>query len=86
MAFLVLLPFWPIAGQVGESAGRVPPADGAVPGAALPRPKDSLPAEAAAGRSGDHQSPDIASVHGIYICTSLPVCVLAAGLCWWQNQ
>lgn len=54
------------SGQTGERPGRVPPADGAVPGAAGPRSQDRLPAEAAAGGPGLHQSPDITAVHGAY--------------------
>lgn len=43
-------------GQVGVRAGRVPPADGAVPGPAGPPGEDILPAETTAGGRGAHQS------------------------------
>lgn len=42
-------------GQAGVCARRLPPADGAVQGAAGPRGEDRLPAEAAAGGRGAHQ-------------------------------
>lgn len=62
------LALWLLApsGQAGECAGSVPPADGAVPGAAGPHPKDRLPAKAAAGRSGHHQGPNLTPLHGMY--------------------
>lgn len=56
------------SGQAGECAGCVPPADGAVPGAASPRPQDRLPAEAATGGSGHHQGPNIPALHGMSVC------------------
>lgn len=55
------------SGQAGECAGHVPSADGAVPGAASPRPQDCLSAEAAAGRSGHHQGPNISPIHGMTV-------------------
>lgn len=56
----------PPSGQAGECAGSVPPEDGAVPGAADPRPEDRLSAEAAAGGSGLHQGPNITALHSMF--------------------
>lgn len=53
--------FYP--GQAGVGARRLPPADGAVQGAAGPRREDCLPAEAAAGGRGAHQGRNISSLH-----------------------